>query len=93
MARAVVLTARFRRAYHRLHAADQEIADHALRQLAVHLKTRRASVGLGAKKLGPGLYEARAGLALRLVYVEEGPQIVVALLGTHDDVRRFLKQQ
>ena len=93
MTRAVVFTARFRRAYHRLRAADQELVDHALRQLAAYLETRHASVGLGVKKLGPGLYEVRAGLALRFVYVEEGPRIVVALLGTHDDVRRFLRQQ
>ena len=93
MARTVVTTAAFRRAYHRQHAAEQALVDHALRQLAVSLETRHAPAGLGLKKLGPGVFEIRAGLALRIVYVEEGPQLVLALLGTHEDVRRFLKRQ
>ena len=93
MARTIVATAAFRHAYYRLHATEQELVDRALRQLAVSLETRHAPAGLGLKKLGHGVFEIRAGLALRIVYVEEGAQLVLALLGTHDDVRRFLKRQ
>ena len=50
-------------------------------------------MGLGLKKLGPGVFEARAGLGLRIVYVEEGNRMMLALLGNHDEVRRFLRQQ
>lgn len=92
MARVIVSTARFRKAYHRLQVADQTLVDHALRQLAVALETRHAAVGLGLKKLGPSVFEVRAGLALRIVYIEEGPQVILALLGTHDEVRRFLRR-
>ena len=93
MGRALVSTARFRRTYSRLQTSDQQLVDHTLLQLAQYLETRHAAVGLGVKKLGPGLFEVRVGLALRIVYVEEGAQIVRALLGSHDEVRRFLRQQ
>ena len=93
MSRTLISTARFRRAYHRLHLSDQGLVDHALVQLIAYLETRQASVGLGVKKLAPGVFEVRAGLALRMVYVEEESHVVLALLGHHDDVHRFLRRQ
>jgi hypothetical protein len=47
--------------------------------------------GLGIRQLRPGIYEARIGLELRAVFVREGDTLVVELLGTHDDVRRYLR--
>ncbi len=91
--RVFVSTAWFRRAYRRLQSQDQEIVDRALLRLADYFRTGRASVGLGVKKFGDGVLEARAGLALRVVYVDEGTKVVLALLGSHDDVRRFLRRQ
>ena len=44
------------------------------------------------KKLGHGVYEFRAGLALRGVYVQEGSVLALALLGSHNEVRRFLRR-
>ena len=93
MGRVIVSSAKFRRAYHRLPGAERQLIDYALRQLATYLDTRHASVGLGIKKLAAGVFEVRAGLSLRIVYVEEGPRVVLALLGNHDEVHRFLKRQ
>lgn len=93
MARVLVYTARFRRAYHRLQESEQHLVDHALTGLAAYLETGCAPVGLGLKKLGSGVFEARAGLGLRIVYVEEGDRLILALLGHHDEVRRFLRRQ
>ena len=92
-ARTLVSTARFRRAYRRLQSQDQELVDRSLLQLADYLRTGHASVGLGVRKLGDGVFEVRAGLALRVVYEDEGRKVALALLGGHDDVRRFLRQQ
>mgnify|MGYP001607347341 FL=1 len=89
----MVYTARFRRAYHRLQGPDQHLVDHALAGLAEYLETGRAAMGLGLKNLGPGGFEARAGLGLRIVYVEDGNRVMLALLGNHDEVRRFLRRQ
>ena len=91
MARHLVVKARFQRAYDRLSPPEQDLVKKALRLLQHYLETGHAPGGLGLKKLGPGVYEFRAGLALRGVYVEEGSVLALALLGSHDEVRRFLK--
>ncbi len=92
MARQLVLKASFQRAYDRLPSAERERVKKALMLLQQHLDTGHAPVGLGVKKLGPGVYEFRVGLALRGVYVEEGSVLALALLGSHNEVRRFLKR-
>ena len=91
MARQLVLKASFQRAYDRLAPSERDRVKKALIILQQYLDTGQAPVGLGLKKLGSGVYEFRAGLALRGVYVEEGSVLALALLGSHDEVRRFLK--
>ena len=93
MNRPLVSTERFERAYRRLNSLDQQIVDGAVFRLARYLETRQASVGLGVKKLGTGIFEVRVGLSLRIVYIKEGPKVFLALLGNHDEVRRFLSRQ
>ena len=92
MARQLIVKASFQRAYDRLSLSDRNRAKKALRLLQEYLKSGEAPVGLGLKKLSPGVYEFRAGLAIRGVYVEEGPLLALALLGSHEDVRRFMKR-
>ena len=91
MARTLVVKASFQRAYDRLPAPERDRVKKALQLLQRYLEAREAPLGLGLKRLGPGVFEFRAGLALRGVYVEEGALVVLTLLGSHDDVRRFLK--
>ena len=93
MARHLVSTEKFRRAYRRLSLSDQQLVEKALEQLREYLKTGHAPTGLGITKLSSRVFEARAGLDVRIVYVEEGPRCFLALLGDHDEVRRFLKRQ
>ena len=93
MSPVLVYTARFGRAYRRLQEPDQRLVDHALAGLAAYIETGHGAMGLGVKKLGPGVFELRAGLGLRIVYVEEGSRVMLALLGNHDEVRRFLRRQ
>ena len=92
MVRQLVVQARFQRAYDRLSPAEQDFVKKALRLLQRYLQTRHAPGGLGVKQSGPGVSEFRVGLALRGVYVAEGPVLALALLGSHDEVRRFLKR-
>ena len=92
MARSFILKASFQRAYDRLPPDERSRVKKALRLLQHYLESGEAPVGLGLKKLGPGVYEFRAGLALRGVHVEEGDVLALALLGSHDEVRRFLKR-
>ncbi|OGR87753.1 MAG: hypothetical protein A3A86_02685 [Elusimicrobia bacterium RIFCSPLOWO2_01_FULL_60_11] len=48
--------------------------------------------GLGIKHLRDNLWEARAGLQIRILYDLSGGQVTFLLAGSHDDVRNFLKR-
>ena len=93
MPRQLVAKAAFLRAYQRLSEPDQHLVDEALRRFKHYLEAKDAPVGLGVTHLRGHTYEFRAGLVLRIVYVAEIDQIVLSLLGTHDEVRRFLRRQ
>jgi hypothetical protein len=93
MPRRLVAEAGFLRAYRRLAETDAHRVDEALAQLRHYLATGDAAAGLGIKHLGGRTYECRAGLALRIVYVVVEAEVVLSLLGHHDEVRRFLKRQ
>ena len=92
MARQFVIKASFQRVYDRLAEDERTRVNKALRMLHHYLDTGQAPLGLGVKRVGPGVYEFRVGLALRGVYVEEGEVLALTLLGSHDEVRRFLKR-
>ena len=47
--------------------------------------------GTGIRALGHGLYECRHGLSLRLVFAAYRGLLYFHAIGTHDEIRRFLK--
>ena len=93
MPREIVFKRNFRHAYDALSEENKRQVDESLKDFGHYLSTQKAPVGLGLKRLGEGVYEFRAGLSLRAVYVLGKSEVVLALLGTHDDVRRYLKRQ
>lgn len=93
MPRKIFRAPAFLRTYCRLSTPQQQLVDAALKKFEAYLATKQAPAGLGAKHVGGRTYEFRAGLALRIVYVIERDTIVLALLGSHDEVRRFLRRQ
>jgi mRNA-degrading endonuclease YafQ of YafQ-DinJ toxin-antitoxin module len=51
-----------------------------------------AHAGLGVRKLhASGIWEARIGLGLRIVFTLADGTLTMIRLGTHEDVRRYLK--
>jgi len=47
--------------------------------------------GLGIRKLhSSGIYEARVGLALRVVFALRAEQAILVRVGSHNDVRKYL---
>lgn len=48
--------------------------------------------GLGLRRIPP-LMECRCGLDLRLIFQRDGDELVFHFCGTHDEVRRFLKNR
>jgi hypothetical protein len=47
--------------------------------------------GLGLRKLRANLFECRAGLSLRMVFWNLPEGLWVALIGTHDEVQKYLR--
>lgn len=47
--------------------------------------------GLGFKPLGHELWEIRAGLSERIVFRKSKETVEFLLAGSHDEIRRFLK--
>ncbi|MDO8539607.1 MAG: hypothetical protein Q7S40_04140 [Opitutaceae bacterium] len=47
--------------------------------------------GAGIRQLRSGIYEARLGLHLRAVFTREDDALFVRMIGTHDDVQRYLR--
>ena len=45
----------------------------------------------GLQRLRPSLWEVRIGLFDRVLFWREGPNVLFDFVGTHDEVRRFLK--
>ncbi len=49
--------------------------------------------GLGMRKLHPsGVWEARVGLGLRVVFTLSEELLTLVRVGSHDEVRRWLRQ-
>lgn len=91
MAKQFIIKPTFQKAYDKLLQYEQAKVKKALKLLASYLNTSVTPLGLGIKKLGEGVYEFRIGLALRGVYIEEKDSIVLVLIGSHDEVQRFIK--
>ncbi len=52
---------------------------------------RRAKAqGLGVKRMRGDIWEARAGLRIRILYLLSEDELKFLLAGTHEDVKRFL---
>ena len=60
-------------------------------QIKAYFEKQTAPYGLGIKKIGPNTFEARVTDKIRIVWVQTGEAVYFALLGTHDEVRRFIK--
>ena len=79
----LLLTARFQRAYAALSPQDQKKVQKALRLIGADLR----HPGLGVRRIRgtKGIWEARAGRALRITFETEGQSIILRNVGRHDD--------
>jgi hypothetical protein len=85
-------TAAFKQAYLKLDPARQRRADQTLMKLAEAFETGKFPPGLGVKPLQHGIWEARSGIQDRLLFRRSGVDpLVLLLIGTHDEIKHFLK--
>lgn len=89
----VLLTERFQRDVQQLEDGERGAVFVALLALPRALGDPHAHAGLGIRKLHTsGIWEARVGLGLRLVFGLRADLVSLVRVGTHEDVRRYLKE-
>lgn len=88
----ILLTEAFQRDVVDLSSEEQSQLWHAVLKLPQAIKNLHSQTGLGLRKIHPsGIFEARIGLQLRVVFGYEGPTLVLDHVGNHESVRRYLK--
>ncbi len=88
----VALTERFQRSVRGLDDDRRAAVFDALLALPRVLGDPHAHAGLGVRKLhASGIWEARLGLDLRMVFALQPDLVTLVHVGSHEDVRRFLR--
>ncbi len=89
----VALAEGFQRDVRALPAAHRLAVFDALLALPRATGDPHVHAGLGIRKLhASGIWEARVGLGLRLVFALEADLLTLVRVGSHDEIRRFLRQ-
>ena len=79
------------KSFDKLDRPEQELALKTDRLIKEYLLTSKAPFGLRLKHLRRDIYEGRLNDRLRIIWVKDSDEITFALLGNHEEVRRFLK--
>lgn len=85
-------TVSFQKSYEALPVARQQRIQRALQKLAASLESGIIPAGLGLKRLRHDFWEIRAGLFDRVIFQRSGDAIIFVIVGTHDEIKRFLKK-
>lgn len=89
----ILLTERFQRDVRDLDQGQRRAVFDAILALPAALGNPHTHAGLGLRKLHrSGIWEARVGLGLRLVFGLQPELLALVRIGSHEDVRRFLKE-
>lgn len=89
----LALAEAFQRDVRALAGRQRQAVFEALLALPRALGEPHMHAGLGIRKLHPtGIWEARVGLGLRMVFALEPGLLTLVRLGTHDEIRRYLRQ-
>jgi hypothetical protein len=89
----ILLTKRFLACVKKLSAADATAVDAALEGLSENFGKPHTHSGQSVRVLRAPVYELRASLTLRIVFVRSRDALLVDFVGTHDEVRAFLKNR
>lgn len=83
---------RFIRDVRKLRADERAAVFEVMLSLPAAFQAPHQHSGLGLRKLHEsGIWEARLGLGLRMVFALAGGVATLDRLGTHDEVRRYLR--
>ncbi len=82
----------FQKEFRKLSSVDQEKVREALKKLLHALKSGHMPAELGFKKINGDKYEIRVDLKTRIAIKSEGDTLVCHLIGSHNDIKRYLKE-
>lgn len=89
----IALTERFQRDTTSLSMEGRAALFETMLALPGSLGRPHVHHGLGIRKLHPsGIWEARVGLGLRLIFTLEPGTLTLVRVGKHEDIRRFLRE-
>lgn len=89
----IIFTERFQSEFDRLPSKSQERVIAVIEQLPSALGAPHRHAGIGLRKIHrSGIFEARIGLNLRVVFTQEKQQLIVHRVGDHEFIRRYLRQ-
>lgn len=86
----VTFTPSFLKQLEKLDPRVKASANDAAGKVIDFYELRIKAPGLGVKRLRGDIWEARAGLKIRVLYLLNGDELRFVLAGTHEDVRRYL---
>ncbi|MBN2097214.1 MAG: hypothetical protein JW714_01915 [Candidatus Omnitrophica bacterium] len=64
----------------------------AIKELVIFFETGTRPGGLGLKKLRGQFWEIRAGLKIRIIFCLSDDIVEFIIVGTHDQIKQYLKQ-
>lgn len=76
-----------------LTALERKRADRAVKQLLDYFDGGPKPLGLGLRKLRDPYWEVRASLARRIIFSLQDELATFILVGSHDEIGRFLKRR
>ena len=84
-------SARFERDLKRLDPIRKDRVQASIDRLVAGFETGQLAHGLGLKRLRAGLWELRAGLFDRVVFYRASDVVEFLLVGSHEEIKQFLK--
>lgn len=88
----IILTASFERDFKKLSGREKGRSCDIIPKLPKAVGKAHAHAGIGLRKIHPGgIFEARMGLGLRLVFAIRAGALVLHRIGSHEAIRKYLK--
>ena len=82
----------FERCIHKMTVPDRQRIAEALERFNQFQSTGTIAAGLGLKKINHDKYELRVDIRLRVVMKKVVNEFHLVFVGSHDDVRKYLRQ-
>ncbi|MEW6008880.1 MAG: hypothetical protein AB1629_04520 [Candidatus Omnitrophota bacterium] len=81
----------FDNTFKKLSPEFKENVKQAIQALSIFFESGQKTPGLGLKHLRRDFWEIRTGLKIRILFKFSSDLIEFIIVGTHDDIKRYLK--